>query len=644
MDQYKVFLYKVSATNISGDIATALWALFVQLPFNLFSFILQLLVNVLKVLNVGDLLSSLQSNMIDTSKSVFVALIGGKSGTVIGTSFVGLAVVLMAGYLLVQFTNGKGRFISSLVHFACVFGLVFFYFGTFSGSGVSQETGGEFLFQTVQKVTTTTQNEISKSLNPVIGSNDPTKIFTRTLKETANYINTGNVSGQVTGGTFDYSKASGDGGEDYVNGLADKDAFLKANNDELIQKITFGLVQSLDAYVMVLPMAVIDVLISVLNLILLILILLFPLSAALSFFPFFRNAAMDGLKKMLLFTALPAGLSILLAIVLYLLGQIDAPVSQAVSLAKVPNSFSFLVTLIVELALKLTLLWGLWRYRESLLSFLTGGSVSERGLGSEILRELKHGATTTTQVGTQAVEKTAGTVMLATGTAMMAGGSLVEGGSQLLGQEEFAKGIQNHVVLNGKDLAGLGLDQLFPEGFKDKMETLRDHWETGKPDPEEQPEEDSPRKMVEPDTLSLENETTSKIDENEQFPQTEDFRVPEDRNSEDEEFEENPDSAMNQEVVNPFVQPFDSENNEKTSLNSSVVPLESGNGLSPKETPHDEQRQNMSEPADSEKMGEEPATFESLEEWRTPIFEEIDVGEWDGAIQDLASERGEDET
>lgn len=390
MEQFKVYLYKCDPTNISGDIATALFALLVQLPFNIFSFVLQLLVYILKILNLGDVLQGLQASMIAASKTVFLSLLGSNGLSIGNTSLVGLAVLIMAGYLLYQFTNGKGHFISTLCHFALVFALVFFYFGNFSGGKVQNESGGQFLFQTVQNVTDTGQKEISKALDPTLGSSDPTTVFTQYLKETANFINTGNVEGKLKDkSTFDYDKAAGDDGQSYVDDTSDDDIYLKANNDVLVQKITFGLSETLNAYVMVLPMAVVAILISVLNLVLLLLILLFPITAALSFFPFFRNAAMNGLKKMLLLVAMPAGLSILLSLILYLLGQVNAPVQKAVALAKVPDSFSFLVTIIVELLIKAILLIAIWKYRESVLDFLTGGNVSEMGAGEQIARQLR---------------------------------------------------------------------------------------------------------------------------------------------------------------------------------------------------------------------------------------------------------------
>lgn len=595
MDKYKVFLYKCDPTNISGDIATALWALLVQLPFNIFSFILQLLVYVLKVLNLGNLLSGLQNSMIDTSKSVFLSLIGGTYGSVGNSSLVGLAVLLMAGYLLYQFTNGKGRFISSLLHFMMVFALVFFYFGNFSGENVKSESGGEFLFQTVEKVTTSAQSEISKALNPTLGSNDPTTVFTNYLKDIANYINTGNTDGKLSDGSiFDYGKASGNDGDSYISDIGQSDTYVQANNDVLVQKITFGLTQSLDAYVMVLPMAVIDILVSVLNLVLLVLILLFPLTAALSFFPFFRNAAMNGLKKMLLLTALPAGLSIVLSVILYMLGQVDAPVAQAVTAAKVPNGFSFLVTLIVELALKAAMLYGLWHYRESVLDFLTGGVVSEQGLGNQLKDSLKQTVDTTTQVGSGAKEIAEGGLLLGGGTAMMAGGGLGVLAGNMFDQEELAAQFSDF-MMQGKQLAGSGLGHFVPERVKSKLQSEGESEETEDTAPDFLAKEPDQNPTIEP--LSENDEDVSERPE----APFEDFQA----NSEEE--------LEPKTSVNPFVLSDDEENSEPQmapdALNAEVLP--------------------------------EAAHFDASQAWESPIFEEADTGEWQGAIQDLSAERGD---
>lgn len=595
MDKYKVFLEKCSATNISGDIATALWALFVQLPFNLFSFILQLLVYVLKVLNIGSVLTGLQSSMIETSQNVFTTLIGGTNTFIGSTSFVGLAVLLMSGFLLYQFTNGKGQFLSSLIHFACVFALVFFYFGTFTSSEMKAESGGRFLFQTVQNVTNTAQSEITKALNPTIGSTDPTKVFTTTLKDTANTINTGNVNGKLKDGkNFDYDKASGSEGVSYLSELSGDNEYLQANNDVLVQKISFGVAESLDAYVMVLPMAVVEVLISVLNLVLLVLILLFPLTAALSFFPFFRNAAMQGLKKMILLTALPAGLSILLAIVLYLLGQVDAPVAQAVTVAKVPPAFSFLVTLIVTLLLKAVLLYGLWRYRESLLDFLTGGVISEQGLGNQIRSGLKHGLSGLSTAETLTKEAVTGTVLFGAGTAMMAGGALASQAGNAFGQEDVATSF-SEFAKQGASFAGEGLEHFIPEGLKKKVKK-----DTQENDQEGDVSEESERSFnhhQSPQDLSSGEENPS-LELNETIADTAGNEQA--RNLS----EEGDIRLLDDHSMNPFVLVED-EAIKKEDNNSSEA-----SELSPTES-------------------------DSSEVWTNPVSEEEQTGDWDGAIQDL---------
>jgi hypothetical protein len=602
MDKYKVFLEKCSATNISGDIATALWALFVQLPFNLFSFILQLLVYILKVLNLGHFLNGLQNTMIETSKNVFTALIGGETTFIGSTSFVGLAVLMMSGYLLYQFTNGKGKFISSLVHFACIFALVFFYFGTFTSSETKAESGGRFLFQTIQNVTDTAQSEITKALNPTVGSNDPTKVYTTYLKNASNTINTGNVDGKLKDGkTFDYDKASGSDGESYLSDLAGDNRYIQANNDVLVEKITFGLAQSLDAYVMVLPMAVIDIIISILSLVLLLLILLFPLTAALSFFPFFRNAAVGGLKKMILLTVLPTGLSILMSLLLYLLGQIDAPVTQAVATAKVPSGFSFLVTLVVELLLKAAMLYGIWRYRDFLLDFLTGGQIQESGFGNSITSGIKNTISGTQTVGHGVKEGAVGGFSLATGTALMAGGGLAFAGASLLGQEALTQKF-SEVAGQGKDLARSGLGHFVPNPLKEKFRKAQTE------------EEEEIREPEESDT-SVSQTVTSEHSEDFTDSKTEASSDKTENLSEDEEDLEIAKNkahlhSVSPNALNPFVLPEEqSKKNGKTNNNEEVELSE--NGL------------------DSPNLSAEFSTFDA------PIMEEESSGEWEGAIQDM---------
>jgi hypothetical protein len=352
--------------------------------------------------------------------------------------------------------------------------------------------------------------------------------------------------------------------------------------------MTFGLTQSLDAYVMVLPMAVIELLVSVLNLVLLVLILLFPLTAALSFFPFFRNAALNGLKKMLLLTALPAGLSIVLSIILYMLGQVDAPVAQAVTVAKVPSSFSFLVALIVALSLKAALLYGLWHYRDSVLDFLTGGVVSEHDLGNQLKDGLAHTFDAAANVG-NGLE---GGLLLGGGAAMMAGGGLGILAGNTLGQEELAEKFSDFMT-QGKQMAGSGWGHFVPEGMKNKFQSDTEPNET----PDDTTDEPEDRTS---DFLAKETTENSAVDS-----------LPDKNNHEAQQAEAHEAKAP----ITPFV------------LSDENEDLESQTAA---DFPHTK--------ASSE--ADEAAHFGSSQSWESPIVEEADRGEWQGAIQDLSEERG----
>ena len=67
-----------------------------------------------------------------------------------------------------------------------------------------------------------------------MGSNDPTTVFTNYLKDTANYINTGNTDGKLSdGSSFDYGKASGSDGDSYISDIGQSDTYVQANNDVL---------------------------------------------------------------------------------------------------------------------------------------------------------------------------------------------------------------------------------------------------------------------------------------------------------------------------------------------------------------------------------------------------------------------------
>lgn len=368
----------------------------IGMPFQLFQ-IQALIVSFLtNLLNISGSLKSVQVTMMNNAKTIFLGFIGGSNGTIAQASGAGMLLAITGFYLFYQYTNGKGNFMRSFIHLMAVVATMFFFFGNFTvrtpNGQFKTEMGGQILFDTVTNVADTAKKEIN---NGMTGFSNAAQsgdfIENYVVKPTANFINTGNPAGVVdseTGKTFDYDKAKSSGGQAYVDDLAKGskgNPYLKNDGKQLGFQIAAGVMGGMNLWIYSVPIIAVNSTISALSLLVCVFIILIPLSALLSFIPWFRNAFFTTIKTTLGLLVAPSILSVMLGFLFFLMTQIDygvlsmiigKPQTNLEAAVSGLGSIEFLIFLPVVFILKIVFMIVLWKNRSGISQKISGTNMA----------------------------------------------------------------------------------------------------------------------------------------------------------------------------------------------------------------------------------------------------------------------------
>ncbi|WP_271327872.1 hypothetical protein [Lactococcus muris] len=360
-----------------------------DIPFQLFQ-IQALVVSFLsRLLNISEALKPVQTNVMIQAKAIFLGFIGGSNGTIAQASGAGMLLAITGFYLFYQYTNGKGNFMRAFVHLMAVVGTMFFFFGNFTvrtpEGQVKTEMGGQILFNTVTYVSDMAKKQVIHGMTGFSNTeNSGDFIENYVVKPTANFINTGNPAGVIdskTGERFDYAKAKGEGGQDYVDRISKKDDYLKNEGKQLGFQVAAGFMGGMNLWIYAVPIVVVNSTISALSLLVCVFVFFIPVSALLSFIPWFRNAFFTTVKSSLGLLVAPSLLSVMLGFLFFLMIQIDYGVLSFIIGKPQTNleaavsglaSIEFLIFLPVVFILKIVFMFFLWKSRSSLSQRMSG--------------------------------------------------------------------------------------------------------------------------------------------------------------------------------------------------------------------------------------------------------------------------------
>ncbi|MGM0085733.1 hypothetical protein [Enterococcus faecalis] len=491
--QYLIDSY--SAYTVDGGLLDKGWQVvnwfFVDIPF----FILRMFVSFFlfceNVLNQSSFFEGKQETVLNMSKNVLSG-IGGKGFR--GGSLLALAILISAYYLLYHFFSSRRSFSKVFLHYLAVVVLFGFWFGSVSTS-TGTTSGSMFLIQSTNAIAKGVQSTFTSSAN--IGTEGfkdgevyQSPIFDATVKQTFNFVNSGSLDGKMENGKkldegklLEKPKLSKkekakfeDERSTYIKNNEKDNPYFSQDGAKTMEK-AFGVgVGLVNLAVLAVPVTYINIMLNVIQIIVDLLILVFPIIALVSFFPRCQMMMFKFFKSLIGILFLPVVFGIFLSVLFWInklidqafLGLMDKVSS---SLLMVMSSGVFLLgTLIVTALVKIILYRKIWKSRYKILSFFSDGQVQQPSFESKMNEKTKETVERTGEIGVGAVKAGIGA---STGNLALA----ADGASHLMPKHDKALNLaQDHFIDDNGQFAGVktGLNSLLNRYTQEEQQPLKD--------------------------------------------------------------------------------------------------------------------------------------------------------------------------
>ena len=411
------------------------WVLINELFVNFFFFILNAVVGffslLIRILEKIDLYSNYKNYVFNGAMNIWKGFIGSSSGGVAKQSLVSMLLLILAFYLFYQFFFSKGAFSRTLLHVFLVLILGFGYFGTIAGT-----SGGLYLLDTINHVS----QDVTKNITNIkveYGNNKSIKIgdsmadsyIAETSYKAYVFVNTGQENGKYKNSqdgkqeTFDDSKVLGTGDkngnfkavkskdrnkylDELGNGANDdgeKNRWVSAMPDFIFTRMFYVIFKICEAFVLAIPVILIQMLNVTAQTLVLMMILLFPIVLLMSFIPRMQDLIFGVLKVMFGGLLFPAITSLLTLLVFYIEKMIENIVITGFDgiLKTLPSLiiFGLVFKLLISVVSKGLVYFLLWKYKAELIQFILGSKA--RMVASDIGNKVEKGVTKTREVASQ---------------------------------------------------------------------------------------------------------------------------------------------------------------------------------------------------------------------------------------------------
>lgn len=411
------------------------WVLINELFVNFFFFILNAVVGffslLIRILEKIDLYSSYKNYVFNGAMNIWKGFIGSNSGGVAKQSLVSMLLLILAFYLFYQFFFSKGAFSRTLLHVFLVLILGFGYFGTIAGT-----SGGLYLLDTINNIS----KDVTKNITNIkveYGNNKSIKIgdsmadsyIAETSYKAYVFVNTGQENGNYKNSqdgkqeTFDDSKVLGTGDkngnfkavkskdrnkylDELGNGANDdgeKNRWVSAMPDFIFTRMFYVIFKICEAFVLAIPVILIQMLNVIAQTLVLMMILLFPIVLLMSFVPRMQDLIFGVLKVMFGGLLFPAITSLLTLLVFYIEKMIENIVITGFDgiLKTLPSLiiFGLVFKLLISVVSKGLVYFLLWKYKAELIQFILGSKA--RMVANDIGNKVEKGVTKTREVASQ---------------------------------------------------------------------------------------------------------------------------------------------------------------------------------------------------------------------------------------------------
>lgn len=411
------------------------WVLINELFVNFFFFILNAVVGffslLIRILEKIDLYSNYKNYVFNGAMNIWKGFIGSSSGGVSKQSLVSMLLLILAFYLFYQFFFSKGAFSRTLLHVFLVLILGFGYFGTIAGT-----SGGLYLLDTINHVS----QDVTKNITNIkveYGNNKSIKIgdsmadsyIAETSYKAYVFVNTGQENGKYKNSQdgkqepFDDSKVLGTGDkngnfkavkskdrnkylDELGNGANDdgeKNRWVSAMPDFIFTRMFYVIFKICEAFVLAIPVILIQMLNVIAQTLVLMMILLFPIVLLMSFVPRMQDLIFGVLKVMFGGLLFPAITSLLTLLVFYIEKMIENIVITGFDgiLKTLPSLiiFGLVFKLLISVVSKGLVYFLLWKYKAELIQFILGSKA--RMVANDIGNKVEKGVTKTREVASQ---------------------------------------------------------------------------------------------------------------------------------------------------------------------------------------------------------------------------------------------------
>lgn len=443
------------------------------------------------VLNQSSFFEGKQETVLNMSKNVLSG-IGGKGFR--GGSLLALAILISAYYLLYHFFSSRRSFSKVFLHYLAVVVLFGFWFGSVSTS-TGTTSGSMFLIQSTNAIAKGVQSTFTSSANlGTEGFKDgevyQSPIFDATVKQTFNFVNSGSLDGKMENGKkldegklLEKPKLSKkekakfeDERSTYIKNNEKDNSYFSQDGAKTMEK-AFGVgVGLVNLAVLAVPVTYINIMLNVIQIIVDLLILVFPIIALVSFFPRCQMMMFKFFKSLIGILFLPVVFGIFLSVLFWInklidqafLGLMDKVSS---SLLMVMSGGVFLLgTLIVTALVKIILYRKIWKSRYKILSFFSDGQVQQPSFESKMNEKTKETVERTGEIGVGAVKAGIGA---STGNLALA----ADGASHLMPKHDKALNLaQDHFIDDNGQFAGVktGLNSLLNRYTQEEQQPLKD--------------------------------------------------------------------------------------------------------------------------------------------------------------------------
>lgn len=411
------------------------WVLINELFVNLFFFILNAVVGFfslfIRILESIDLYSSYKTYVFNGAKSLWNGFTGSTKGNVTDQSLVALLLLILSFYLFYQYFFSKGSFAKTLLHVCLVILLGFGYFGTIAGT-----SGGLYLLDTINNVSKDVKQKIvsikvdyAKDKSVKVGESMADSYIAETSYKAYLFVNTGQENGKYKNSQngkeedFDDSKVLGTSDSkgnftavktkersQYLDELGnganedgEKNRWVSAMPDFIFIRTFYVIFKVLEAFVIALPIIVIQILNIIAQILVLTMILIFPIVLLISFIPRMQDLIFGVLKVMLGGLAFPVISSLLILLIFYIekivenmiITSFDTILKNLPSLLLLGLVFKLLVSVVA----KGVIYFLIWKYKAELIQFILGSKA--RIVTSDIGNKVENGVTKTKEITSQ---------------------------------------------------------------------------------------------------------------------------------------------------------------------------------------------------------------------------------------------------